>query len=227
MKVLLLLAACAATSLTAQQQQPPSPPPEKSSVDRGVFHINADGRQIGTERFEIAPSPEGIRATAELSLTADNAARTQETAVLILRRGVEPASYERVQRSPKRGSASLTFGPDKCVAQYKVPDGEPRDMEFFLPKNVTVLDTNFFHHYTFLLRQYDFVRGGVQQMNVLVPQEAMPGMVRVEYTGADQSLRKVVVRTDALEIEVWADDAGRIMRLAVPSAKVEVVREVK
>ncbi len=211
---------CVTLPLVAQQRAP--------SPDRGVFHISANGQEIGVERFEIAPTREGaLQATAELQITQEGVGRLTETATLLLRRGIEPISYERVQKSPKRGIASLTFGPDKVSAHYKTTQGGVQDMEFYVPKDVVVLDTNFFHHYTFLVRQYDFVKGGRQHMSVLVPQEASPGMVNVEYLGQDQSLRKLVARTDELEIHIWADDAGRIMKIQVPAAKVEVIREIK
>jgi len=150
-----------------------------------------------------------------------------ETATLLLRGGTEPIKYERVQKSPKHGSATVDFGPEKASAHYKTSEGGTQDMEYYVPKNVVVLDTNFFHHYTFLVRQYDFIRGGPQHINVLIPQEASPGLVRVEYIGADQGLRKLAATTDAMEILIWTNDAGQIMKLAAPEAKVEVTREVK
>ena len=64
-------------------------------------------------------------------------------------------------------------------------------------------------------------------MDVLVPQETAPGMVRVEHEGNDQSLRKLVVKTGQVEIQIWADANGRLMKLVVPAAKVEVLREQK
>lgn len=202
-------------------------PPLAAQAEKGVFHITADGHEIGVERFEIAPAPEGILATAELQISAPGGGKMTETSTLLLRRSFEPLKYDRVQKSPKHGSADVVFGPDKASAHYKTSEGGVQDMDFYVPKNVVVLDTNFFHHYTFLLRQYDFVKGGVQHMNVLVPQEASPGLVRVEFTGNDQSLRKLVAHTDALDIEIWANDAGQIMKLAVPAAKVEITREQK
>ena len=200
---------------------------EQSLSDRGVLRIYSDGREIGVERFEIAPAAEGMRATAQLQITLEDGGRMTETATLVLRRGVEPVSYKRVQKSPKRGTALITFGPEKATATYRTTEGGTQRMDYFLPKNVVVLDTNFFHHYTFLVRQYDFLKGGTQHMDVLVPQETAPGMVRVEFVGNDQSLRKLVVKTGQVEIQVWADAAGRLMKMTVPAAKVEVIREQK
>lgn len=217
----LILFLCATWPLSAQLVT------RDSGTERGVFHIHSNGRQIGVERFEIAPTPQGVRAIAELQISLEGVGRLTETATLVLRRGVEPVSYERIQKSPKRGSAVVSFGTEKATAHYKTTEGGTQDMDYYVPKNVLVLDTNFFHHYTFLVRQYDFLKGGAQHMDVLVPQETAPGLIRVEYVGADGALRKLVARTDELEIEIWADDAGRVMKLAVPAAKVEVTREMK
>ncbi len=217
-----LLLFCAVLPLAAQLAT------RESGADRGVFHIRSNGREIGVERFEIAPAQQGaVRATAELQITMEGAGRQTDCATLVLRRGIEPVSYERTLKSPRRGSAVVNFGPEKATAVYKTHEGGTQNMDYYLPKDVVVLDTNFFHHYTFLVRQYDFLKGGTQHMNVLVPQETAPGMMRVEYAGADGTLRKLVARTEELEIEIWADDAGRVMKLAVPAAKVEVVREMK
>ncbi len=213
--VLVLFAAC------------PSIAGTQGATERGVFHIVANGREIGTERFEIGPAPEGLRATAELTVQAEGGGKMTETSTLLLRGGTEPIRYERVQKSPKHGSATVTFGAEKASAHYKTSEGGTQDMDYYVPKNVVVLDTNFFHHYTFLVRQYDFIKGGPQHINVLIPQEASPGMVRVEYVGPDQGLRKLTATTDAMEIEIWANDAGQIMKLAAPDAKVEVTREAK
>ena len=200
---------------------------KQSLSDRGVFRIYSDGKEIGVERFQIAPTAKGVRATAELQISLEGVGRMKETATLVLRNGIEPIRYKRVQKSPKRGSAVINFGPEKATARYRTTEGGSRLMEYFLPKNVLILDTNFFHHYTFLVRQYDFLTGGTQHMNVLVPQETAPGMVRVEYAGDDQSLRRLVVKTDQVEIHVWADATGRLMKLAVPAANIEVIREQK
>jgi len=196
-------------------------------VERGVFHITLNGKEIGTERFEIAPTNQGLRATGELQITQPEVGRVVETATLVLAGGNEPKHYERIQKAPKRGSVTMTYTGETAAVHYVTPDGQIQDVEFKVPKNVLILDTNFFHHYTFLVRHYDFLQGGRQHMTVLVPQEGLPGVVTVEYAGPDQSLRKLLAHTDQLDIELWTDDAGRVMKLRVPAANVEVTREAK
>jgi len=197
------------------------------AVERGVFHITLNGKEIGTERFEIAPTNQGVRATAELQITQPEVGRVVETATLVLAGGNEPTHYERIQKAPKGGSVTMTYADEIAAVHYVTPEGQIQDVEFKVPKNVLILDTNFFHHYTFLVRHYDFLKSGRQHMTVLVPQEGLPGVVTVEYVGPDQSLRKLVAHTDQLDIELWADDAGRVMKLRVPAANVEITRESK
>ena len=200
---------------------------EQPLKDKGVLRIYSNGQEVGVERFKIVPRAEGVQATAELQIKVEGVGRMKETATLVLRNGIDPIRYKRIQKSPKRGSAVINFGPEKATARYKTTEGGTQLMEYFLPKNVVILDTNFFHHYTFLVRQYDFLKGGTQHMDVLVPQETAPGMVRVEHAGDDQSLRKLVVKTGQVEIQIWADAAGRLMKLTVPAANIEVLREQK
>lgn len=197
------------------------------AVERGVFHILSGGKEIGTERFEIAPTDKGIRATGELQITQPEIGRVTESATLVLAGGTDPASYERVQKAPKRGSVIVAFTGEAAAVRYVMPDGKTQDVEFKVPRNVVILDTNFFHHYTFLVRHYDFLRGGEQHISVLVPQEGLPGVVTVQYAGPEQGLRKLVAHTDALDIELWTDDAGHVMKLAVPAANVEITRTEK
>jgi len=196
-------------------------------VERGVFHIVSGGKEIGTERFEIAPTSKGLRATGELQIAQPEVGRVVETATLLLAGGAEPTHYERVQKAPKRASVTVAFTGNSAAVHYVTADGQTQDAEFKVPKNVLILDTNFFHHYTFLVRHYDFLKSGQQHMTVLVPQEGLPGVVTVEYVGRDQLLRKLLAHTDQLDIELWTDDAGQVMKLSVPAANVEITREAK
>jgi hypothetical protein len=223
--LLVCVAALGSGSYLAGQEEPAAGESAAAGTERGVFQIKVGGRTIGSERFEIVPTAEGLRARGELQISQEGVGKLTETATLVLRADLQPAHYERIQKAPKRGSAVLTFATEKATAMYRTTQGGTQEMEFHLPANVVVLDTNFFHHYTILVRRYDFVRGGAQHFGVLVPQEASPGMIRVEFGGADQGLRKLVAHTDEVEIHIWANDAGQIQKLSVPDASVEVVRE--
>ncbi len=194
-------------------------------TDKGVFRILAEGKQIGTERFEIESTGSGYRARGDLQVRMPGAGEATESSVLNLNGNFEVTSYTRIQKAPKKASAQVEFSSGTAKAHYVGTSGEA-DYVYYLEPKVVVLDTNFFHHYVFLLEQYQMQKGGAQHVQVFIPQEGTPGMVLLEHAGKDGSNDKWVAKTEALEIHIWSDTARRLMKLAVPAAKVEVVREV-
>ncbi len=195
-------------------------------ADSGVFRILSNGQQIGTERFQIETVPTGYRAHGELRLKMPDGGEASETATLDLNRNLDATGYARIQKSPKKAGVTVAFDSDRVRAHYRTPEGES-DYEYYLERGVVILDTNFFHHYSVLLQRYDFAKGAAQHISVFVPQEASPGMMLVEYVGKDEGLDKWAAKTDVLEIQLWTNEARHLVKLAVPSAKVEVVRETK
>ena len=145
---------------------------------------------------------------------------------LDLNAALEVASYTRIQKAPSKASVQVEFTGGHARAHYVAPKGES-DYEYFLEPGVVVLDTNFFHHFAFLVQHYDRKKGGDQHISVFIPQEASPGMMLVSYAGKEEGRDKWIAKTDALEIQIWCDETLHLMKLAVPSAKVEIVREEK
>lgn len=205
------------------------------AAENGVFSIlsGPGQRQVGTERFKITPSSAGAEASGELQLDAPGGARVSESCTLKLDRNLRPVSYERRQRTPKKGAISAEFGSPETKLITKT-DAGTSDQTFYLPANhLVVLDTNFFHHYALLLRQYDGVKAGVQQFNVFIPQEAEPGTISLELQGKEnQTIGKTAREwnhfqavTDQVKIEIWATPEGGIYRMSIPQANLEVLRQ--
>ncbi len=198
----------------------------KDFSDRGSFRILSSGQLIGTERFEIETAPNGYRFYGEIRVKVPGSGEAQETATLMLNRDLEATTYERAKKSPKKGSLTVKFGADGAQAHSRAPEGES-NYTYYLDRKVVVLDTNFFHHYAFLVERYQMEKGGAQQINVFVPQEGAPGVVVLEYLGKDEGLSKWMASTDVLQMLLWTDEARHLVKLTVPAAKVEVVREAK
>jgi hypothetical protein len=93
---------------------------------------------------------------------------------------------------------------------------------------VAILDNNLYDQYAVLAGLYDWSKKGVQTFSVLVPQELTPGSVSVESLGKQDSdgkqMDELRVKTDDLEIDLFLD-RGRLMRIAVPNAGAEIVRD--
>ena len=192
-------------------------------TDKGVLKILANGQQIGTERFEIAPTDDGYKASAELRIKMPNGQDTNETSVLLLDKQLLLTSYTRDQKSPKKAGIKVEFNKGRATANYDTPEGK-NTLEFFMEPGVVVLDTNFFHHYFLLLQRYSGEKTKGQNVNVFIPQEATPGMLLLEHLGKDGGNDKWRAKTE-VEILIWSDGNGHLVKLAVPAAKVEIVRE--
>jgi len=98
----------------------------------------------------------------------------------------------------------------------------------FTSSRVAILDNNLNYQYAVLAELYDWSKKGPQTFPVLVPQELTPGTATVESMGKQdsggKSLEELRVRTEDNEIDLYLDGA-RLVRIAVPSANAEVVRE--
>ena len=201
--------------------------------DSGVFEILAAQRRVGTERFQIRQSGAGWEATGQLQLEAPGGAKVEETSTLRLNATLRPTAYERAQKSPLSAKLQAQIGTSETMLVSTAGE-EPVEQVFYLPENdLVVLDTNFFHHFSVLLRMYDQAKGGVQPFNVFIPQEALPGTINLQYLGkenvtvgrATKELEHYQAATDEHEIEIWATPEAAIHRISIPGASLEVLRQ--
>jgi len=207
-------------ALTLAQPAPPA-----DLVDHGTLKIVAAGQVVGTETFSVEPAGTGFRMRGDLKLKMPDGKNATESAVMNLAHDLTVTSYTRLQNSPAKASAQLEVVAGHAKAHYQTPQG-PKDFEFMLEPAVVILDTNFFHHYILLIARYDRQKGGAQHVQVLIPQEATPGMVLLDYLGKDEGHDKWSVKTDATTLQIWTD-GSKLLKVAVPDAKVEIVRDVK
>jgi hypothetical protein len=203
------------------------------ATESGVFLIRTGGRNIGTERFQIRQVATGWEATGELQLEVPGGTRVTETCTLRVDATWKPASYQREQQSPRKGSLTANFLPEGTQLTAKT-DTDAQEQIFLLPeRDLVVLDTNFFHQYGLLLRQYDVARPGPQNFHVFVPQEATPSTISVvllgkeslAINGASAELNHFQASTEDIKIEIWATDQREIRRIEIPQATLEIVRQ--
>lgn len=192
--------------------------------DSGTFEIRSVGQLVGTEKFRIARNGAWWESHAELSLMAGDAT-LEEKATLRLAATMRPDDYLREQKSPLVASLAVRFG-EKETSLVATSGKESAERVFFLnPGFLIILDTNFFHHYTFLLRQYTRSQGGEQLFNVFIPQEALPGTVNLVFVGKTNDEERWKVTTDELEMEIVARENGAIQKISIPEAGVEITRK--
>ncbi len=203
------------------------------SADSGVFSITAGKHNAGTEKFKITTTSSGVEVSGELQLEMPGGGNVSETSILKLDPNLKPLSYERQQKSPKKGSLTAQFGLPECKLTSQTDAGNQEQL-FYLPDNhLVILDTNFFHHYALLLSQYDTSIPGPQHFNVFIPQEAIPGTISLDLQGKEnveigkttRELNHFQAVTDEVKIDIWATPQGEIQRIAIPQANLEIVRQ--
>jgi len=231
-----LFAATISVSLVAAAT-PASAPAQKNSAAAGVFAtdkgkltVQLDGKTVGREDFEIAPSGAGWTAKGTIELKAPESPTTKVTGTLTLQPDGAPVSYDWTSEAEKTNGAHVLFanGVAKITLQMQGARPFEQDLSFGAPL-ITVLDNNLYHQYAVLARIYDWSKKGAQSFPVLIPQELTPGTVTVEATGSasagGKSYEGLRVSTADLEVLLFLDGSHRLMRLEVPAAKVSVFRD--
>ncbi len=213
----LLLAALTASAIA-------SPPLDLQ--DQGRFRILLHGRPVGTEEFRIEPSGSGWLASARLELHLPGQPVQQARAELSLDATGQPVAYRWQQLQPDRRALEVDFHGSTARLTLHPTTGPAAVEEFTLPGRRIVLDNNFYHHFALLARLYDWQAGGPQSFTVLIPQDLTPGTVRVEPQPAPSGQRlRLRVASPDLTVELELDAGHRLLRLWVPEAAAEVVRE--
>ena len=198
--------------------------------DKGKFRDVVNGKQVGSEQFEIEPSSGDWIARGTSVVKAAEGPETHITSVLKLRGDGAPLHYEwTTVAGPKKATASIDFDNGTATVHLQVNGGKPFTQQFFFKTPiVAILDDNLYHQYAILADLYDWSKKGQQTFPVLIPQEMMPGTITVEALDPEdrggKNLQRLKVHSQDLEITLYLD-GKRLVRIAVPSANAEIVRE--
>ncbi|MFZ0738624.1 MAG: hypothetical protein WCA98_07885 [Candidatus Acidiferrales bacterium] len=200
-------------------------------ADKGKFRIAVNGQPIGSEEFEIHPNGDRWLAQGNVEIHSAQGGLTHIHSHLTLQPDGEPVHYDWSTDGEKTASAEIQFQSSVATIVLQLPNKKPFTQQFtFTSPLVAVLDNNLYHQYGILARLYDRSKSGQQTFSVLVPQELTPGSVTVESLGpsavaGSEKLEELRVQTSDLEVDLYLDGKGRLMRLVAPSSNAEVVRE--
>lgn len=206
--------------------------------EKGRFKVLVDGQPAATEEFQISSSGGEwhARGSADVPAAPGGASHgpsngtTHVTGKLDLTPDGAPLRYEWSASTSRKASATIEFHGSTAQMELRMEGSAPFNQEFsFDSPRVLILDDNLFHHYAILARLYDWKAKGPQSFSVFIPQETTPGVVLVEYVGPkvveSVQLEMLRVRSADNEIELYCDNSSRLMRISVPSSKVEIIRE--
>lgn len=198
--------------------------------EKGRFKVLLDGQQVATEEFQISASAGQWHARGSADVPAASSGTTKVSGKLDLAADGAPLHYEWAASTPKKASATLDFHGGSASMELHLEGAAPFNQDFsFESSRVVILDNNLYHHYAILARLYDWKSKGPQSFSVFIPQDTTPGVVLVEYVGPKVvegvQLEMLRVRSADNEIELYCDNTARLLRISVPSSKVEIIRE--
>lgn len=218
---------------TSPATSPRSLPADSSpslSPQKGKFLYLVNGKDVGSEEFEISSTGDGWLARGSASVKAAQGPETRITSQLQMRGDGAPTHYEwTTVTGSKTASASVDFDNGSATIHVQMNGGKPFTQQFFFKTPVIViLDDNLYHQYAILADLYDRSEKGLQTFSVLIPQEMTPGTITVEAMDPEsvggKSLDRLRVRSQDLEIILYLE-GNRLERISVPSANAEIVRQ--
>ena len=218
---------------------------DSASVDSGSFGIFVNGKRVATEHFKIDQRDGYSVTTSELKME-DGSKAAQHAELEILANG-NLRKYSWNEISP--GKAKATVEPsENFLTEHVMPDAtqKPLELAFILPPSTVVIDDYFISHREVLLWRYIAGACGQaapnsqcklekSQFGVFIPRQQAPSNVTIEYKGREKidfkgtqrELDHFDLTAEGLIWSMWVDagDSYKLVRVAVPTEKTEVVRD--
>ena len=202
-----------------------------ATIDEGSFTVSRGGTRLGREEFRIVRQPAGGGSAFMARSTGQFGDRRVAP---VLQTDVDGAP-ERYQVEVRRnGAVEQRVSAQVAGSHFRaqsVSDGGEAAREFLIDRGTLVVDDEVFHQYYFAVRR---AQSGSGAASMLTPRRGVQSAVtialdapeRVTVGGQSLAARRFVV-TDAAggRREVWADDAGRVLRVRLPADGVEALRD--
>jgi hypothetical protein len=215
-------------------------------VDEGSFAIFQNGHRVANETFIIRQYAESSVTSSELHLdTGQPGGMLNQSSELTLLSGGSLSRYEWKQSSPSHNSATIE-PKDELLTMHIVNGDKVTDQLFLLTPTAFVLDDYFFASREVLLWRYlatsckqrptgegcDYVRA---RFPVIIPRRRTSSEVFIEFKGYEdlplngrpQHLRHFLMQTDGPDWHLWIDSNHKLLRISIPDANTEVLRQEK
>jgi len=199
-------------------------------IDQGSFTITVNGQRAGREDFRIEGTPGGIggleyvaRATVAFSDRRLTPALRSDSMGAAFDYQIESRG---TTTGTERWSGKITRG--RVSARINNARGESAK-EYIVTDGALIIDDDVFHQYFFLARRATEPRVAivVPRRNVqLVVRLAIAGQERVTIGTQDLDARHLVItEPSGATCDVWMDERGRVLKVAIPSRNVVALRD--
>ena len=218
--------------------------PSSQTIDSGSFGVFVDGNRVATETFTVQQQNSASVVKSLLKATVGADPVVQKSDLEITSSG-ELLRYEWSQVSG--GSLTVMPNNDFLIEKITTPTStKPAEQPFLMPSTSAILDNNFFVHREVLA--WRFLSGACKteggslkcqqapsDFGVLVPQDRtsihvqmeLVGKEKVTIRGTERELLRLNLKGDNFQWSLWLDDRDqfKLMRVAIPADKTEVVRD--
>jgi hypothetical protein len=208
---------------------------KKPSQEEGRFDIYVAGKEIGQEKFVIECSSDSV--TSHSTMNFRDPAGSRESAQIETQLKMDsqymPQTYQvRTVIGGRKQMIRGTLVPSQVTFEYQT-DGVPRKRGLLVGDHYVILDTNVFHHYIFVGRQFHLSGAGkAESMEAVIPQEMDAGILKIIDVGTEmvllrgknRELHHLKVDSGSLLIDLWLDDAQVLYKIALPAKQLEVIR---
>jgi len=215
------------------QAPPPGPVAAQSGAVETIFTIFARGTQVGVERVAVSQTGEGwtiassSRLEAPLNLTLRRAEARYDAAWRPRSLTMDGAFRE----TPIE--LRTTFSGTAASSQF-LQDGQRREKTDTVAADTVILPNNFYGTYAVLARRLAAIQPGGEVRAYVAPQAEIAirldrvGTERLQTAGRSFVARRFFITfqnpATPLAGEVWAEEDGRLVRITIPAAEVDVVR---
>jgi hypothetical protein len=209
---------------------------EKSvPTEKGTFQISVNGEKIGIEKYSVAVV--GDSASSSCLLDFRNPGNTRQRvrleSTLEMDGRFRPRGYRlNSDVDGRKGTIVGTFPPNEVLLEYG-HEGKPKKTGLLVGKDYTILDTNIFHHFVFLVRLFKFDnQEAVQRFEVVIPQSADSGVLKASELEKETLLvgskktecHHLLLDSGSVTIHLWVDKQRILQKITIPSLSLEVLR---
>ncbi|MBP1601605.1 MAG: hypothetical protein H6Q06_1756 [Acidobacteria bacterium] len=130
----------------------------KPAAEDGEFVIFFGAREIGSEKFAIQAAAESVTSSSVLEFRnpATPGQKVRMETKLEMNGDYVPRAYLlKTDVDGVRGSITGSFAPNQVMFDFE-GKGTNRRSGLLLPSRYTMLDSNIYHHFIFLVRLFDF-----------------------------------------------------------------------
>ena len=212
---------------------------DKAPVYTQSYAILIKGELAGTENVTETVNEAGdILSSSEHEIYVSDGLGTKRmaftTKMQLAKKTYAPVSYSYKYTSGEAGDSYEVAVKDSLIRRTLTRRGSASEVTAPVQPNTVILDFNVYHHYDYLVRRYDAVKGGRQIFSDFVPligNDIQLAMTLMGDTELKYEKGSVAVSRYSFEFvgisggTLSVDKNKRLVRLVIPAQDLEVVRK--